>query len=200
MCQSCDAAPVRERLLIELDLTQHFPAGLDRLWAAFGREDYPRQKYHAMGATAVRTGRFSATAHAIDVELERDVPVDARRLPSWARLLIGSQQTVRHRSAWRRAGPTRATAELDVSPVGLPVRAHGLGTIAETSPGTTCMVLTWRVESNLPVIGHKAERLFADLIRTSLDADHAFTLQYLTRLRLRPTSDTGVLAAVGAAV
>jgi hypothetical protein len=121
---------------------------------------------------------LSATAQAIDVELERDVPVDPRRLPSWARMLIGSQQTVRHRSAWRRAGPTRATAELDVSPVGLPVRAHGLGTIAETSPGTTRMVLTWRVESNLPVIGHKIERLFAELIRTSLDADHAFTLHY----------------------
>jgi len=179
MCQSCDAAPVRERLLIELNLAQEFPAGLDRLWAAFGREDYPRQKYLTLGATAVRTGRLSATAQAIDVELERDVPVDPRWLPSWARMLIGSQQTVRHRSAWRRTGPTRATAELDVAPAGLPVRAHGQGTITETSPGTTRMVLTWRVESNLPVIGHKVERLFADLIRTSLDADHAFTLHYL---------------------
>jgi hypothetical protein len=179
MCQSCDAALVRERLLIELNLTQDFPAGLDRLWAAFGQEDYPRQKYLTLGATVVRMDRLSATAQAIDVELERDMPVDPRRLPSWALVLIGSQQTVRHRSAWRRAGATRATAELDVSPVGLPVRAHGLGTIAETSPGTTRMVLTWRVESNLPVIGRNFERLFADLIRTSLDADHAFTLRYL---------------------
>jgi hypothetical protein len=166
-------------LLIEINLTHDFPAGLDRLWAAFGREDYPRQKYLALGATDVRAGRFSATAQAIDVELERDVPVDPRRLPSWARLLIGSQQTLRHRSAWRRTGPTRATAELHISPVGLPVRAHGLGTIAETSLGTSRMVLTWRVASDLPIIGHKVERLFADLIRTSLDADHAFTLHFL---------------------
>lgn len=165
--------------MIELNLTQDFPAGLDRLWAAFGSEDYPRQKYLALGATAVRTGRFSATAQAIDVELERDVPVDPRRLPAWARRLIGSPQTLRHRSAWRRAGPTRATAELDISPLGLPVRAHGLGTIAQTSPGMSRMVLVWRVESNLPVIGHKVERLFADQIRTALDADHAFTLNYL---------------------
>jgi hypothetical protein len=166
-------------LLIELNVTQNFPAGLDCLWAAFGREDYPRQKYLTLGATAVRTGRFSATAQAIDVEIERDVPVDPRLLPSWARMLIGRQQTVRHRSAWRRAGPTRATAELDISAVGLPVRAHGLGRIDETSPGTSRMLLAWRVESNLPIIGHKVERLFADLIRTSLDADHAFTLRYL---------------------
>jgi hypothetical protein len=166
-------------LLIELNLTQDYPAGLDRLWAAFGRADYPRQKYLALGATAVRTGRFSVTAQAIDVELERDVPVDPRGLPFWARRLIGGQQTIRHRSAWRRAGPTRATAELDIDPAGLPVRAHGLGTITETAPGRSRMVLTWRVESTFPVIGGKAERLFADLIRTSLDADHDFTLRYL---------------------
>jgi hypothetical protein len=172
-------------LLIEFNSTQDYPAGLDGLWAAFGREDYPRQKYLALGATTVRTGRFSATAQAIDVELERDVPVDPRGLPPWARALIGRQQTLRHHSAWRRAGPNRATAELDISPVGLPVRAHGLGTIAETSPGTTRMVLTWRVESNLPVIGQEFERLFAELIRTSLDADHAFTLRYLEAGRPR---------------
>jgi hypothetical protein len=165
--------------LIELNLTQDYPAGLDRLWAAFGRHDYPRQKYLALGAAAVRIGRFSATPQAIDVELERDIPVDPGRLPSWARALIGRQQTLRHRSAWRRAGPTRAIAELHIAAVGLPVRASASGTIAETSPGSSHMVLAWRVESHLPVIGQKIERLFADLIRTSLDADHAFTLQYL---------------------
>ena len=179
MCQSCDTAPPRESSLTQLNTPSDFPACLDSLWAAFGSEDYPRQKYLALGATAVRLDCFSATAQAIDVELERDLPVDPRRLPSWARWLIGRQQTLRHRSAWRREGPTRAIAELHISPVGLPVQAHGLGTITETSAGTSRMVLTWRVASDLPLIGHKVERLFADLMRRSLDADHAFTLHYL---------------------
>ena len=165
--------------MIELKLTQDFPAGLDRLWAAFGRPDYPVQKYLALGATAVRTVRFSASAQAIDVELERDVPVDSRRLPSWARWPAGRRQTLWHRSAWRRAGPTRATAELHIAPLHLPVQAHALGTITETSAGASRMVLSWRVSSDLPLVGARVERLFADLIRTSLDADHAFTLRYL---------------------
>jgi hypothetical protein len=165
--------------LIELELTQDFPAGLDRLWAVFGRPDYPAQKYLALGATAVRTVRFSVSAQAIDVELERDVPVDPRRLPSWARWPAGRRQTLRHRSAWRRAGPTRATAELHIAPLRLPVQAHALGTITETSAGASRMVLTWRVSSDLPLVGTRVERLFADLIRSSLDADRAFTLRYL---------------------
>lgn len=165
--------------MIELELTQDFPANLDRLWAAFGQRDYPVQKYLALGATAVRTVRFIASAQAIDVELERDVLLDPRRLPSWARWLTDRRPTLRHRSAWRRASPTRATAELHIVPLGLPVQAHARGTITETSAGASRMALTWRVSSDLPVVGARVERLFADLIRTSLDADHAFTLRYL---------------------
>ena len=165
--------------MTQLNTTQDFPAGLDRLWAAFGSEDYPRQKYLALGSTAVRLECFRATARTIDVELERDLSVDPRRLPSWARWLIGRQLTLRHRSAWRWEGPTRVSAELHIAPVGLPVQAHGQGTITETSAGTSRMVLVWRVASDLPLIGPKVERLFADLMRRSLDADHAFTLRYL---------------------
>ncbi|MDZ7590542.1 MAG: DUF2505 domain-containing protein [Rubrivivax sp.] len=165
--------------MIEFKLIQSYPAGIDRLWAAFGRPDYPVQKYLALGATAVRTVRFIASAQAIEVELERDVPVDPRQLPSWARWLAGRRQTLRHRSAWRRDGPTRATAELHIALLHLPVQARALGTITETSAGASRMVLTWRVSSDLPLVGARVERLFVDLIRTSLDADHAFTLRYL---------------------
>jgi hypothetical protein len=167
---------------MDFTLTQDFPAGLDRLWTAFGRPDYPLQKYLALGATAVRVRRFDATAQAIEVELERDVPVDTTRLPPWTRVLVRSEQTLRHRTAWRRVGPTRVAAELDISPVGLPVRAHGGGTIVEPATGTTRMVLTWRVAS---MLGEKVERLFADQIRAALDDDHRFTLQYLKRAQVR---------------
>jgi hypothetical protein len=174
--------------MMEFESTHDFPAGLDRLWAALGQEDYPQRKYPALGATAVRIARFSATPQAIDVELERDLPVDAPALPSWARAWVGGQQTLRQRSAWRRAGPTRAAVELHIAPVGLPVRAAGQGTIEEISPGLTRMAMTWRVESGWPVIAAAIERLFAGQVRSSLDADHAFTLRYLAAGRPRPRS------------
>jgi len=33
---------------MEFTLTQDFPAGLDGLWAVFGRPEYPQQKYLAL--------------------------------------------------------------------------------------------------------------------------------------------------------
>lgn len=164
---------------MEFTLTQDFPAGIDRLWAVFGRLDYVRRKYRALGATAVRPRHFEATAQAIDVELERDVPVDPSRLPMWSRPLVGTKQTLRHHTAWRRSGPTQATATLDISPKGLPLHARGLATIVEVSPELTRMQLTWRTKSTLPMFGFLAERLLADQVRSALDADHAFTLQFL---------------------
>jgi hypothetical protein len=166
---------------MEFSFSQDFPAGLGRLWAAFGRPDYPQRKYRALGATAVRLQSFHATASRIEVALERDLRVDASALPAWASTLMRSEQTLRHRTTWQRLGPTQISAELDIEPVGLPVLAHGTGSIVETAPGATHMVLDWHVTSSVPILGRRVERLFADQLRAALIADHAFTLQYLAQ-------------------
>jgi len=167
---------------MDFTVTQYFPMGLERLWVVFGRPEYPERKYSALGATAFRMKQFHVTEQTIEVELERDVPVDPSRLPPWVRTMVGSTQTLRHRTRWRRVSPTRVNAELDISPINLPVRARGVGTIVEIAPEMTRMDVTWQVKSIVPMIGDKIERLFADQVRTALDADHAFTLQYLQQV------------------
>lgn len=164
---------------MEFTLTQDFPAGMDHLWSTFGKIDYVRRKYRALGATAVRVRHFKATAKAIDIELERDMPLDPTRLPMWSRALIGPKLTLRHRTAWWRDGPSHATATLDISPKGLPLRAQGLAMIAEISSHLTRMQVNWRVVSTAPVVGEMVEHLLAEQVQAALDADHVFTLRYL---------------------
>ena len=168
----------------EFTVAQDFPAGLDRLWSVFGHPQYARQKYLAPGATAVRVDQFRSTAAFIEVELERTIPVDKSQLPAWMRSLVGGAQTLRHHTQWRRTDRMHVAAELDVSPVGLPVRARGVASIIETTHESTRMELDWRVESVLPVVGAKVERLFAEQLRDALGADHAFTLEYLRQAYL----------------
>jgi hypothetical protein len=167
---------------MDFTLTQYFPMGLDRLWVVFGRPEYPERKYIALGTTAFRMQQFHVTEQTIEVELERDVPVNPSQLPPWVRTMVGGKQTLRHRTRWRRVSPTRINAELDIEPIRLPVRARGVGTIVEIAPERTRMNLTWEVKSRVPLIGDKIERLFADQVRTALDADHAFTLQNLRQV------------------
>lgn len=161
--------------------THDYPARLDRLWAAFGHPEYPRQKYLALGARAVRLDRFDADAQTIEVGLERVVPVAAAGMPAWLRRLLGREQTLRHRSAWRRVPPGRVDADLEIVPVGLPVQARGTGSIVELPAGTSRMTLTWQIDSSLPLLGDRVERLFAEQVRAALDEDHCFTVRFLQR-------------------
>jgi hypothetical protein len=61
------------------------------------------------------------------------------------------------------------------------------------------MLLTWRVQSRVPVIGGKVERLFADQVRNALEADHAFTLQNLMAIASKLTAGSLESARCGAA-
>jgi hypothetical protein len=94
----------------------------------------------------------------------------------------GTEQTLQHRTAWRRIGPNQAAAELDIVPVGLPVRAHASGTIVESASGRTRMELIWQVDS---MLDETVERQFADQVKAALDDDHTFTLQYLDQAAVR---------------
>lgn len=161
---------------MEFSVSYDYPADLDRLWAAFGRPDYPRRKYAAPGAAAVRIRRFEATDRSVEVELERDAPVQPARLPWWARPFVPARQTIRQRTTWTRMGPASARAELEIVPVGLPVAAHGSGATTGQPGGTTRLTLHWTVSST---VGERVAQLFAAEVRDALDADHAFTLGYL---------------------
>lgn len=164
---------------MKFSLSQDFPAGLERLWAAFGQPDYPVQKYRSLGSTGLRMLRFDATAELIEVELERRAPVAWETVPAWARGFLSRGQVMHHRTRWLRVSPTWVEVELGIVPVGKPVSAHGTGSIVQLAPDLTRMTLRFVVECRLPVLGARVARLYAKQIREAFEADHAFTLRYL---------------------
>jgi hypothetical protein len=160
---------------MEFSVSYDYPADLDRLWAAFGQRDYAERKYGAPGA---RIRRFDVTERSVEVELEREVPVQLARLPWWARPFVAAEQTIRQRTSWTRSGPATVQAELEIVPVGLPVAAHGSGSTSGRPGGATRLTLHWTVSS---AVGERVAQRFAAEVRAALDADHAFTLGYLAR-------------------
>jgi len=163
---------------MRFSVQQDFPTGIEGLLAAFGRADYPRQKYRALGSTAVRITRFEVAPDLIQVELERNVAVAAADLPAWARAFAG-KRTLSHRTRWQRVGAARIEAHLEIRPSGLPVEATGTGAVTEFDPGRTRMELDFDVECKVPVIGGRIAQLFARQVQDAMKADHAFTLDYL---------------------
>lgn len=164
---------------MKFSLAQDFPAGMDSLWAVFSQADYPERKYAALGSTDFRLISFRAAAEHISVALERTVPAATERIPDWARRLVSRDYVMRHETQWRRIDGRRADAELDITPVGIPVSIRACGDIIEQSPVTTRMTLTFEVQCRVPLIGGKVAELFAGKIREAMAQDHAFTVRYL---------------------
>ncbi|MGE5339146.1 MAG: DUF2505 domain-containing protein, partial [Gemmatimonadota bacterium] len=164
---------------LQFDLTQDFPVGLDQLWTALGRADYVEQKYRALGSTSLRMLKFSADAESIEVEFDRQAPVDRKELPVWARVLTGKRQAMHQHTRWRRAGPGRVEAEFDISAPGVPVSARGTGTVVELFPGHARLTMHFDVRSTLAALKFSVARIFAQQLKQALQADHAFTLAYL---------------------
>jgi hypothetical protein len=165
---------------MQFDLTQDFPVGLERLWTVLGSADYVEQKYRSLGSTSLRILKFSAAAKLIEVELDRRAPVARDKLPVWARAIPGKEQAKMHQhTRWRRTDPARVDAEVDISALGVPVSARGTGMVVESSPGRSRMSLHFDVKSTLPVLKESVTQVFAQQVKLALQADHAFTLDYL---------------------
>jgi hypothetical protein len=161
------------------ELTQDYPTALARLWATTGQREFVEQKYRSLGSTALQIRRFDASDGTIEVDLDRAVRVVTEKIPTWARILSGSRQTLRHHTRWERVDRAQINAELDISIPGKAVSAHGIGTVVELSPNLSRMTLSFHVKCNLPAIGAKVAGLFADQVKQALRADHQFTLSYL---------------------
>jgi hypothetical protein len=160
-------------------IRQDYPTSLEHLWAAFGRVDYPKQKYRALGSKALKILRFEVTERRINVELERKTQLVAERIPKWASTLIGGEQRIHHCTQWSRVSPIQVDAELDIAPVNIALCAHATGTVVELNPKQTRMTLNFDVQCAFPTFGATVARLFADQVKVALKADHAFTLAYL---------------------
>jgi hypothetical protein len=165
--------------VVKLEVTQAFPAGLDRLWKVFGRSEYTEEKYRALGSSAVRVRRFDATDREIRVELERLSPVAVPSVPAWVRPFVGERQSMRHATTWRRTGPKQIEAALEIDPVGQPVAARGTGEVVEIDPKHSRLTLHFDVTCRVPGLGARIASMYASQIEEALRADHAFTLRYL---------------------
>lgn len=165
---------------IRFQVEQHYPAGLDQLWATLGQREYVQSKYRSLGSARLRILKLEVDETVIHVTLERRVPAAGEAIPVWARVLAVGHHTLRHDTRWSRVGTKRIDAEFDIWAVGTPARAKASGAVVEVAPDRTKMTLDFTVRCDVPAIGLKAARLFTDQVKRALDRDHRFTVDYLT--------------------
>lgn len=176
-CESMD--PVNFRL------EQLYPADLRLLWAALGRREYVESKYRSLGSTDLHILEFNVNEHSINVVLERRIRISGETMPAWARVVFAGSHVLHHHTRWTRVDPRKVEVELEIWPLGVPVRAQGSGSVSELSEDTTQLNLDFAVKCGIPAVGPKVAQIFANQMKRALDQDHRFTVSYLRQSRTR---------------
>lgn len=176
---------------VSFHLNQSFPARLGGLWTALGRRHYVESKYFALGSTDLCVFEFDVGERVINVVVERCIRTAGNAVPVWARPFFSGTHVLHQHTRWTRVDERSAGVELEIWPVGKPIRARGDGAVVESSAQSTQMKLHMTVLCAIPAIGTQVAQLFADQLKQALWQDHRFTLSYLeasTGARLRDST------------
>jgi len=164
---------------VNFQLEQLYPADLRLLWATLGRREYVESKYRSLGSTDLHILEFDVDEHTINVVLERRIRTSDAAVPAWARVFFVGSHVLHHQTRWTRVDPRNVEVELEIWPLGAPVRAQGGGAVIELSDRSTQLNLSFAVKCDIPAVGPKVAQIFANQMKRALDQDHGFTVSYL---------------------
>jgi hypothetical protein len=167
---------------VNFQLEQLFPGDLQLLWAALGRREYVEEKYRSLASSDLRILAFDVNERTIDVSLERRIRTSVKAVPAWARVFFAGSHVLHHHTRWTRVDPRSVEVEMHIWPLGAPVRAQGSGVVIELPDKSTQLKLRVAVRCDVPAVGSKFARIFANQMIRALDQDYNFTSGYLRRI------------------
>ncbi|MBB4962732.1 DUF2505 domain-containing protein [Saccharothrix violaceirubra] len=152
-----------------------FAHPVGEVYSALVDEGHLRDRLGALGGKGGEVLAFTSDGATTSYRLRQGV--DASKLPSVARGVLGGDLVIDRAEAWTAAGRT-GTVEVTVG--GVPGQVDGTITLSEDGTGTK-LALTGQVKVSIPLLGGKLESLIADQVVELLDRETAFTDGWLDR-------------------
>jgi hypothetical protein len=125
-----------------------YPAPAEVVLKMFSDPAFHTRKLEAMGLTKYQVLDSGDDGQRFRIKIERKVPIQ----------LMGKStgdSTVAHEERWDRKA---RTGEVHVETKGIPIAISAKATVRDQGPG--CLIeYTWTIESNLPLVGGKLEKM-----------------------------------------
>jgi len=156
---------------MRMQVTHHFDADVDTVFALMSDPDFISRKYADQGATEIQVDSDQRESGPTVVS-RRKVTVD---LPGFAKKVMSPANTVVQTDEWARAaGDGSRVCRYSVEVQGVPSRIDGTVTLSADDGGTRQDVEA-EVKVSIPLLGGKMEKFAVDSGRKSLEAEAAFT-------------------------
>lgn len=161
-------------------LSEHYPASVERVYAAFTDQGYWLARLGESGAD-------SATLDALTVGVDGGVDVTTtqaihrQKLPALAAQFHPGDLEVARSEKWQPVRDGRARAEVTGRIVGAPAKVSGDAVLEPDGTGAA-LRLTATVQVDIPLVGGKIEGFIGNQLAELMTAEQRFTSTWVSRI------------------
>lgn len=160
-------------------LSEHYPASVEQVYAAFADEQYWLARLADSGADSVTLDSMTVTADgSVDVVTTQAIHRD--KLPALAAQFHPGDLEVARHEKWRPVSTGRARAEVTGKIVGAPAKLSG-DAVLEPVGGGCELRLTATVQVDIPLVGGKIESFIGSQLTELMTTEQRFTATWLQR-------------------
>ncbi|RRR44504.1 DUF2505 domain-containing protein [Mycolicibacter terrae] len=158
-------------------LSEHYPASVEQVYAAFADEQYWLARLADSGAdTATLDAMSVGTDGGVDVATTQGI--HRAKLPALAAQFHPGDLEVARHERWRPVRDGRAHAEVTGKIVGAPAKLSG-DAVLEPAAGGAALRLTATVQVDIPLVGGKIENFIGSQLTELMTAEQRFTSMWL---------------------
>ncbi len=154
--------------------TLAFPA--EKVFAAMTDEDYLKARLRELGGPGSQLLEHEAGPDSARYRLRQGL--SESDLPPVVSKVMNGDLAIERTETLRRAEQGRYTGDVDVKIANAPASAAGTMALSDDGDGSLFEVHA-EVKVNVPLFGGKIEEIVAEQVRRLLEAETAFTVQWL---------------------
>ncbi|ORV50217.1 hypothetical protein AWC02_05000 [Mycolicibacter engbaekii] len=166
-------------------LSEHYPASVEQVYAAFADERYWRARLADSGADVVKLESMLVGSDG-GVEIATTQSVHRHKLPALAAQFHHGHLDVARREIWQPVRDGRTRAQVTGKILGAPAKLSGDASLVPAAGGSE-LRLTATVQVDIPLVGGKIEGFIGGQLAELMTAEQRFTVAWLQQGGAAPT-------------
>ena len=160
-------------------LSEHYPASVERVYAAFTDQGYWLARLVDSGADSATLDRLTVGADG-GVDVTTTQAIHREKLPTLAAQFHPGDLEVARSEKWEPVRAGRARAEVTGRIVGAPAKVSG-DAVLEPDGAGAALRLTATVQVDIPLVGGKIEGFIGHQLAELMTAEQRFTSTWVSR-------------------
>jgi len=160
---------------LETKDTHHYDQTVDIIFNTFTDPDFIAAKYAGVGCRNAEIVERTEHAGGVTLITKREVPAN---VPGLLKKFLGEWNKVVQTEQWQGEPGKARTCDLKIELMGVPVTVAGTMNLHPTDSGCANEIRI-NVNCSIPLVGGKLADFVASDIKKNMDAEYAFTKNYV---------------------